>query len=155
MVWPAKPLSTNMGSERDPLSPLHFFLSINPVTQILDLTTSHGILHKICDRGNILRTWLYGGAAALFVAPFKEDIQNIPSILHYFREVTDLCTSFQKTFHRPGPFLDIDLGAILEGLSVEWASFPNKYLELLLLVWQLTRFDFQPLEDKMGMQVTT
>jgi hypothetical protein len=56
-----------------------FFSSLPsaPITQILDIATSHGLLHKIHGRETILRTSLYMDDAALFVAPFKEDIANL------------------------------------------------------------------------------
>jgi 23S rRNA maturation-related 3'-5' exoribonuclease YhaM len=34
----------------------------------------------------------------LFVATFKQDIQNLAFILHGIGEVTDFCTNFQKSF---------------------------------------------------------
>jgi exonuclease III len=81
----------------DPLSPLLFVLAIDPLAQILDVATTHGLLHKIRGRGNILRTSLYADDAAIFVAPIKEDIQNLANILHSFGEVTGLATNFLKS----------------------------------------------------------
>jgi mannosylglycoprotein endo-beta-mannosidase len=81
----------------DPLSPLLFVLAIDPLAQILHVATTHGLLHKIRGRGNILRTSLYADDAAIFVAPIKEDIQNLANILHSFGEVTGLATNFLKS----------------------------------------------------------
>jgi mannosylglycoprotein endo-beta-mannosidase len=81
----------------DPLSPLLFVLAIDPLAQILDVATTHGLLHKIRGRGSILRTSLYADDAAIFVAPIKEDIQNLANILHSFGEVTGLATNFLKS----------------------------------------------------------
>jgi hypothetical protein len=70
----------------DPLSPLLFVLAIDPLSQILELASSHGLLHKIQGRGNVLRTSLYADDAAVFVTPYKEDIQNLEAILYSFGE---------------------------------------------------------------------
>jgi hypothetical protein len=87
-------------------------------------------------------------AAAVFVAPIKEDIHNLASILRGFGEVTGLCTNFQKTSVVPIHCANIDLNDILEDIQATRASFPLKYLGLPLLVWQLKWVDFQHLEDK-------
>ena len=68
----------------DPLSPLLFVLAIDPLTKIPEKATLHGLLHKLRGRGNILRTSLYADDAAIFVAPNKEDIANLSSILDGF-----------------------------------------------------------------------
>jgi uncharacterized Tic20 family protein len=49
----------------------------------------------------------------------------------------------------------VDLEDVLAELSAIRATFPMKYLGLPLLVWQLKRVDFQPLEDKMGGKFVT
>jgi hypothetical protein len=68
----------------DPLSPLLFVLAIDPITQILEEATRVSLLHKLRGRGVILRISLYADdvAVAVFVAPFKDDIQNLAIILH-------------------------------------------------------------------------
>jgi hypothetical protein len=78
----------------DPLSPLLFVLAIDPLSQILDNATLHGLLHKLQGRGARVRTFLYADDAAVFVAPIKEDITNLSTILERFGEVTGLCTNF-------------------------------------------------------------
>jgi hypothetical protein len=80
----------------DPLSPLLFVLAIDPLTQILDGATRHGLLHKLRGRGTILRASLYADDVAVFVAPIREDIINLAKILECFGDVTGLCTNFQK-----------------------------------------------------------
>jgi hypothetical protein len=66
----------------DSLSPLLFVLAIDPITQILEEATRVGLLHKLRGRGVILRISLYVDDVAVFVAPFKDDIQNLAIILH-------------------------------------------------------------------------
>jgi mannosylglycoprotein endo-beta-mannosidase len=85
----------------DPLSPLLFVIAIDPLAQILEKATSLGLLHKIRGRHAKIRTSLYADDAAVFLAPIKEDIQNLASILLDFGEVTGLCTNFQKSSVTP------------------------------------------------------
>jgi mannosylglycoprotein endo-beta-mannosidase len=68
----------------DPLSPLLFVLAIDPISQILEEATRLGLLHKLHGRGAILRTSLYADDAVVFVAPIKEDVQNLAAILQCF-----------------------------------------------------------------------
>jgi hypothetical protein len=133
----------------NPLSPLLFVLSIDPLTEILEGNkTWASILEKLCGRGTILRTSIDADDAAVFAAPFKEVIQNAAEILDSFGEVTGLCTNILKNsvvlIHCNG----INLDEVLGGLPFTRASFPLKYLGLPLSVWQLKRVDFQHLEDK-------
>jgi hypothetical protein len=139
----------------DPLSPLLFVLAIDPITQILEEATRIGLLNKLRGRGIMLRTSLYADDAAVFVAPFKVDIQNLAAILHSFREVNGLCTNFSKRQVLPIRCGDIDLEDVLQGIPATRASFPLRYLGLPLLVWCLRRWDFQNLEDKCAGRLPT
>jgi predicted small integral membrane protein len=71
---------------------------------------------------------------ALSVAPYKKGIQNFASILVGFGKVTDLRTNFQKIYEAPICCANVDLDGILNGMSVERASSPLKYLVLPLSV---------------------
>jgi hypothetical protein len=102
-----------------------------------------------------MRTSLYANDAEIFVAPMKEDIQNLSSILDIFWEATGLVTNFKKSLVVPIRCQNIALDDVLEGLPVIRASFPIKYLGLPLSVWELKRVDFQPLEDKMDGKLVT
>jgi mannosylglycoprotein endo-beta-mannosidase len=132
----------------DPLSPLLFVLAIDPLAQLLDISTRVGLLHRLRGRGPILRTSLYADDAAVFVAPFKVDIDNLASILRTFGEVTGLCTNFQKSTVVPIHCGGINLDEVLGGIPATRSSFPMKYLGLPLTVGRLRRADFQHLEDK-------
>jgi mannosylglycoprotein endo-beta-mannosidase len=132
----------------DPLSPLLFVIAIDPISQILERATTHGLLHKLRGRGTILRTSLYADDAAIFVAPIKQDVQNLAMILSRFGEVTGLCTNFAKSSVVPIRCQNIDLDDVLEGILATRASFPLRYLGLPLSVWCLWCRDFQHLEDK-------
>jgi hypothetical protein len=121
----------------DPLSPLLFIIDVDPLNQILEGATTHGLLHKLRGRGSILRTSLYADDAAIFVAPIKWDIQNLAVILQHFGNVTGFYTNFNKSCIVPIRCHDIDLDDVLEGISATRASFPLRYLGLTLLVWCL------------------
>jgi hypothetical protein len=139
----------------DPLSPLLFVLSIDPITQILEEATRVGLLRKLRGRGVILRISLFADDAAVFVAPFKDDVQNLASILQHFWEVTGLCTNFSKSSIVPIRCEDIDLDVVLEDIPAARATFPLRYLGLPLSVWSLRRRDFQHLEDKCAGKLPT
>jgi hypothetical protein len=64
----------------DPLSPLLFILAIDPLQWVLELATQHNLLQSIRGRRPTMRSSLYSDDAAIFVAPKKEDIQNLASI---------------------------------------------------------------------------
>jgi hypothetical protein len=106
------------------------------------------MLHKLKGRGNILRTSLYADDAAIFVAPIKEDIQNLARILHNFGKVTGLSTNFLKTAVVPIRCGNLDLDGILHGIPAKREAFPFRYLGLPLTVRCLKRGDIQHLEDK-------
>jgi hypothetical protein len=103
----------------------------------------------------MLRTSLYADDAAVFVAPFKVDIQNHAAILHSFGEVTGLCTNFSKSHVVPIRCDNIDLEDVLEGIPATRASVPLRYLGLPLSFWCLRRRDFQNLEDKCAGKLPT
>jgi hypothetical protein len=107
-----------------------------------------GLLHKIQGRGYILRTSLYADDAEVFVAPIREDIQNLTAILERFGEVTSLRTNFQKSFVVPIRCGQVDIDSILDGVPAARASFALRYPGLPLSVRCLKRVDFKHLEDK-------
>jgi hypothetical protein len=106
-------------------------------------------------RGNIIRTSLYADDAAIFVAPVKEDIQNLACILHNFGKVTGLSTNFLKTSVVPIRCANLDLEDILHGIPAKRESFPIRYLGLPLTVRCLKRGDIQHLEDKCAGKLPT
>jgi hypothetical protein len=91
----------------------------------------------------------------MFAAPIRSDIQNLAAILHDFGKVTGLCTNFLKSSIAPIPCGDIDLVDVLQGIPATRASFPLRYLGLLLSIWSLRRRDFQHLEDKCAGKLPT
>jgi hypothetical protein len=114
------------------------------------LATHHELLHKIRGRGTALRTSPYADDAAVFVAPCKEDIQNLANILALFGEVTGLETNFQKIMVVPICCQDIELEDVLEGMLTIQASFPMKYLDLPLSICQLKEWNSNRLKTRWG-----
>jgi hypothetical protein len=89
------------------------------------------------------------------MAPFKDDIQNLASILQNFGDTTGLCTNFQKSTVAPMHCRGVDLDYVLEGMPASRFTFPMRYLGLPLSVWRLTRRDLQHLEDKCAGKLPT
>jgi hypothetical protein len=106
-------------------------------------------------RGNIIRTSLYADDAAIFVAPVKEDIQNLACILHNFGKGTGLSTNILKTSVVPIRCANLDLEDILHGIPAKRESFPIRYLGLPLTVRCLKRGDIQHFEDKCAGKLPT
>jgi hypothetical protein len=115
--------------------------AIHPLTKILQFETTHGLLRKIRRRGTILSMSIYADDVAIFVAPIKQNIENPPSVLKGFGEVTRLCKNFQKSSVMPIQSGEIDLDDIINGIPEERAALPIKHLGL-------RRVDFQHLVDK-------
>jgi hypothetical protein len=136
----------------DPLSPLLFVL-IDPISQILELASTHGLLHKIARRTTILKTSLYADDVSIFIVASKHSVQNLATILHGLGEVAGLCTNFHKSL---SIFCNnIELHDILHGIPFLRTTFPLRYLGLPLLVRCLQRADFQPLKERPGGKIPT
>jgi hypothetical protein len=63
--------------------------------------------------------------------------------------------NFQKISLVPIRCVHIDLDAILDGIPVEPATFPIKYLSIPLSIWCLTRLDLQYLKDKATTKISS
>jgi hypothetical protein len=70
--------------------------------------------------------------AAIFVAPFKNDVTNLANILTNFGNITGLHTNFHKSLVAPIRCNDIDLNDISSDLLATIVSFTLKYLGLPL-----------------------
>jgi hypothetical protein len=109
------------------LSSLLFILAIDPLRQNFELATQPS--QDLKKRNHSLNI-SYADDVAVFVAPKKQDTQNLASILGAFREVAELVTYFQKSMVVPIR-CHINLVEVLRGLLAIQASFPVKYLGLL------------------------
>jgi hypothetical protein len=74
-----------------------------------------------------MKASIYVNDATIFVAPHKEDIQNLSSILTHLGEATGLATNFQKIMVVPIRFQEVDLVDVLDGLSINWGPFLVKF----------------------------
>lgn len=78
----------------------------------------------------------------VFMAPIKQDMDNLLSILHCFGNVIGLETNLQKSSYVSIRCSNRNLGEILHNLPATRAHFPIRYLRLPLSIWQLKRADF-------------
>jgi uncharacterized protein (UPF0264 family) len=80
---------------------------------------------------------MYADNATVFTNPSKEDVQAFSDLLHHFGQATGLCTNLQKSQVAPIRCDSLDLDGILDGTPAMRASFPMKYLGLLLTTTRL------------------
>jgi mannosylglycoprotein endo-beta-mannosidase len=121
-----RPIAHGRGLRQgDPLSPMLFVIAIDPLTQILEEATRHGLLTKLRGRGVVLRTSLYADDAAVFVAPIKNDVRNLACILQRFGEVIGLCTNFTKSSVAAIRCGNIVLNDVLDGTLIRLKRIYN------------------------------
>lgn len=77
------------------------------------------------ERISCMRTSLYADGATIFVAPFREDIDNLMGILRNFGDVTGLVTNVQKSLGAQIRCSDADLDDVLLGFPAVRATFPT------------------------------
>ncbi|WVZ55767.1 hypothetical protein U9M48_006389 [Paspalum notatum var. saurae] len=147
---PSAPIKHGRGLRQgDPLSPLLFVLSIDPLQKLLDLATSLGYLAKLRGRAATLRVSMYADDAAIFLKPTKRDTTTLTSLLVNFGDASGL-----KTTVVPIRCEGLDLEEILASFRATRTQFPVKYLGLPLSNKRLKRVDFQPLVDKVAKKLT-
>lgn len=133
--------------QRDPLSLLLFILAIDPLQRLLDLATEQGALQKLrCRVAKI--TSLYADDATIFVAPVKEDLDALWTILHNFGQVTGLVTKNHKSSVLGIRCDNLDLQHVLQNFLATQTSFPMRYLGLPLSLAKMRSTDLQYIEDK-------
>ncbi|WVZ94291.1 LOW QUALITY PROTEIN: hypothetical protein U9M48_040197, partial [Paspalum notatum var. saurae] len=126
---PSAPIKHGRGLRQgDPLSPLLFVLSIDPLQKLLDLATSLGYLAKLRGRAATLRVSMYADDATIFLKPTKRDTTTLMSLLVNFGDAS--------------------------GLIWKKSQFPVKYLGLPLSNKRLKRVDFQAPVDKVAKKLT-
>lgn len=122
---PGAPIKLGKGLRQgDPLSPLLFIIAIDPLQHLLDKATDQGLLHRLRGRATSVGISLYADDAAIFIAPVKEDIDNISAILASFGDVTGLVANPQKGIVAPIRCANIDLDDILQSFPATRAGFP-------------------------------
>jgi mannosylglycoprotein endo-beta-mannosidase len=142
---PLQPIQHGRGLRQgDPLSPLLFILSIDPLNRLLQKATDRGLLSKLNGRAVRFRTSMYADDTIIFLKPMVKDVSNLKLLLENFGLVIGLQTNLQKTSVSAISCSDIDLDELLTRLPVARAHFPIKYLGLPLSTRRLLRVDFQP-----------
>lgn len=71
----------------DPLSPMFFILTMEPLQRLLDRATSDELLSPINNRAARMRTSLYADDAAIFLNPIKEEVTTVTEILDIFGQL--------------------------------------------------------------------
>jgi hypothetical protein len=96
----------------DPLSPLLFVMAIDHLHSSPHPSQSWHI-EKFRQRAPMIHTSLYVDDAAIFMAPYKDDINFLASTLHHFGDVTGLFTDCAKSQVAPIICAGLDLDNIL------------------------------------------
>jgi hypothetical protein len=121
-----------------------------PATYILRKATQQGHFHLLRGRSPIIRTSLYADDAAIFMAPYKEDITLLASTLDRFGKVTNLVTNCAKSQVALIKCHDIGLQYVLQPFPAKLTNFPMWYLGLRLSFTRLKIIHPQYLEDKVA-----
>jgi hypothetical protein len=134
----------------NPLSPILFILVIDPLQTILHKATQQGLLHPIGDDTIKIRTSLFADNTALFLRPLAIDVTHFQQLLQSFGNGTGLCTNVHKSQVFPIRCEGTDLPVILGPFQAILATFPCRYLGLLLRTRRIRREDEQILIDKVA-----
>lgn len=114
---PLDPIPHGRGLRQgDPLSPLLFIFSIDPLQQILHLATERRLLSKLNGRATRFRASMYADDAVIFLKPTPSDVNNLKHILLRFGEVTGLQTNLKKQASHPS-------AATTSTLTSSWRIF--------------------------------
>jgi mannosylglycoprotein endo-beta-mannosidase len=125
--------------QADPLQPMLFILTMEPMQCLLEIASSTGLLSPINCKAASLRASLYADDATIFINPSKDDIQVVADILDLFGKVLGLITNTSKCDVYPIRCEDIDLSVVMEGFACPVKSFPCTYLGQLLHFKQLKK----------------
>jgi hypothetical protein len=86
----------------DPLSPLLFGISINPLQCIIQVSLDQSLLQRLPVKRALFRIPLYANDAAIFMDPLSENISTLAQILTNFGNATGLVTQkFLCILHVP------------------------------------------------------
>jgi hypothetical protein len=122
---PLLPIQHGRGLRQgDPLSPLLFILTIEPLNQLLQVATDRALLTKLNGRAARFHVSMYADDAVVFLKPSARDATNLREILLNFGRVTGLQTNLQKTIISTISCDNIDLEEILAALPIARAHFP-------------------------------
>ena len=81
----------------DPISPMLFILTMEPLQRMFEQATRRGILEPLARSGVRQRLSIYADDVALFVRPSEGDLSIVRSALHAFGKASELCVNYQKS----------------------------------------------------------
>jgi hypothetical protein len=113
----------------DPLSPLLFLLSMEPLHRLFQKALQMGLLSKLSKGCEMFRVSFYADAAAFFIKPTEQDLKVSLEIMSIFANASSLFTNLAKTNCYPIHCGDIDLG-FLSNANLNISQFPCPYLGL-------------------------
>jgi hypothetical protein len=128
----------------DPLSPMLFLLTIEPLHMLFKKAHQLNLLQKLRPNCDTYKVSLYADAAALFIQPNEKELQVVDHILHIFVESSGLVTNMSKINFYPIRCEGISL-VFLAQANREVSNFPYTYLGLPLNTRKPTRVELQPL----------
>jgi hypothetical protein len=121
---PLPPIQHGRGLRQgDPLSPLLFVLTIDPLQHVIEQVTAWNLLSKLGSKVARFRASLYVDDAAIFIKPTHKDITNMAHILRNFGEASGLSTNLEKTQLVLISCQNIDLDNLLSNPPVTRMSF--------------------------------
>jgi hypothetical protein len=140
---PNAPIKHGRGLRQgDPLSPLIFFIAMDPLQKLLHLATEKGYLSKLRGRTTRLRVSMYVDDTTIFVKPTRENMLALADLLTFSARLQGSKQIFQKSTIIPIRCEGLNLHKILAGSPTEVSGFPIKYLGLSLTVKRLKQVDF-------------
>jgi mannosylglycoprotein endo-beta-mannosidase len=134
----------------DPLSPMLFILTMEPLQRLFDIAAEDGLLSPFCNRAARLRCSMCADDAALFVKLVRDDIATVAEILDIVGRASGLMVNHSKCAVYLVHCVEVDVEAVLQDFQCLIKNFPCTYLGLPLHYRQLRRVEFQPLIDKVG-----
>lgn len=114
----------------DPLSPMLFIITFDPLQKLLQLATQEGVLQPIQNETAKLRISMYADDAALFLNPTQQEVMAIKDILTVFGEAWGLITNLNKCAVYPIRCEEINLEEIMHPFPCAIQAFPCQYLGL-------------------------
>lgn len=127
-----------------------FILAMEPLQGFLEAATRRGILSPLAIKRARIRCSLYADDAALFLNPYKDDLEVVQGILYCFGDISGLKVNLAKSAVYPIKCEEVDLQQPLEGFGGDFGAFPCRYLGLSLRYRKPRRVEVQPILDKMS-----
>jgi hypothetical protein len=148
---PGKPINHARGLQQcDPLSPMLFILTMDPLQKLLDKATEAGLLFPIGASPVKMGTSLYADDAIMFLRPISMDVSNLQHLINQFGKATGLCTNFIKSEVFLIRCEGINIPQVLDDFQAKRGEFPCKYLRLPIRIGLIRRAYVQVLIDKVA-----